>query len=431
MRRGDVSGRVVITGLGVVAPNGVGLEDFLRALRAGSSGIRHMSELAELGFACQVAGQPPVAEETWVQYFSPLERKTLKASGVMYGIMAGMEAWQDAGLLLPENKEQEPDWDSGCIMGAGLAGAEVMRDSTYLIDGKKVKRLGSTTVPQVMSSGVSAFLGGKLGLGNQVTTNASACSTGSESILLGYHRIRAGLAQRMLCGGCDSGGPYVWGGFDAMRVTNRKCNDRPGAASRPMSATAAGFVPGSGAGALLLESLESAQARGARIYAEVLGGAVNSGGQQQGGTMTAPNRAGIVRCIQGAIEEAGITAAEIDLVSGHLTSTMFDPIEIEQWCIALGRSGKDFPRVNSTKSLIGHCLSAAGAIESVALALELSQGFVHPSLNCEDLHPEIEKRIDPSCIPQKMRETKLDVVAKSSFGFGDVNSCVLFGKYKS
>jgi 3-oxoacyl-(acyl-carrier-protein) synthase len=422
--------RIVITGMGVVAPNAIGLADFTQALREGRSGIQHHPQLADLKFGCQIGGLPPVDEEIKSRYFSPLELRSLKATGIMYGLMAGIDAWQDAGLQDPEGKDSPPDWQSACFFGAGLAGAEVVRDAAYHIDQQQVKRLGSTTVPQVMSSGVSAFLGGRLGLGNQVMTNASACSTGTESILLAYRHLQLGLADRVLCGSCDSGGPYVWGGFDAMRVMTRKFNEQPEAGSRPLSATASGFVPGSGAGALVLETLASAQKRGARIYAEVLGGAINSGGQQQGGTMTAPNRLGIIRCIQDAMQQAGITAREIDAISGHLTSTMFDPIEVEQWTIALERSGMDFPYISSLKSMIGHCLSAAGAIESVAVVLELVHSFLHPSLNCEDLHPEVSKLIDPDRIPQQMIETPLNIIAKSSFGFGDVNSCVLFKKYE-
>lgn len=430
MQARNQENRVVVTGMGVVAPNGVGLPDFEQALRAGTSGIRFIPKLEELKFGCQIGGVPPLDETTKTKYFSPLELRYLKATGIIYGIIAGVSAWEDADLPIPAKKEEEPDWDGGCIFGAGFSGAEAVRDATYLVDQQNVRRLGSTTVPQVMYSGVSAYLGGRLGLGNQVTTNAAACSTGTESILMAAERIRMGYAERMLCGGCDSGGPYVWSGFDAMRVTKRRSNDQPTTASRPLSATAAGFVPGSGAGALVLESLTSAEARGARIYAEILGGAINSGGQQQGGTMTAPNKKGIVRCIQQALNNAGVKAQEIDAISGHLTSTMFDPFEVEQWSLALDRSGSNFPYISSLKSLIGHCLSAAGAIESVAVILELYRGFLHPSINCEDLHPEVAKLIDADCIPQKtLIKEDLQIIAKSSFGFGDVNSCVLFGKY--
>jgi 3-oxoacyl-(acyl-carrier-protein) synthase len=271
-----------------------------------------------------------------------------------------------------------------------------------------------------------------LGLGNQVSSNSAACATGTEALLLAYERIASGKAERMLAGACNSHGPYAWGGFDSMRVLNRQSNDAPERASRPMSATAAGFVPGSGAGALLLESLESARRRGARIYAELLGGALNSGGHRQGGSMTAPNPQGVLRCIGLALENAGVRPEEVDLISGHLTATMGDPLEVNYWSQALKREGKEFPYINSLKSMVGHCLGASGAIECVAAVLQLAHQKVHPSINCEDIHPDIETLISPDCIPQKaISPKKLDVVAKSSFGFGDVNACVLFRRWGS
>ncbi|NNC69637.1 MAG: beta-ketoacyl-[acyl-carrier-protein] synthase family protein, partial [Flavobacteriaceae bacterium] len=275
----------------------------------------------------------------------------------------------------------------------------------------------------------SAYLGGMLGLGNQVTTNSSACSTGTEAILLGLERIQAGKAKRMLVGSANGHGPYVWGAFDAMRVMTYKHNHEPQKGSRPMSASATGFVPGSGAGALVLESLESAQERNATIYAEVLGGAVNSGGQRNGGTMTAPNSAAVKRCLVAAIENAGIHANDIDLINGHLTATAKDPTEIHNWVSALERKGKDFPYIQSLKSMIGHCLAAAGSIESVAAIIQLNQGFIFPSLNCEDLHPEIESMIDTDKLALNVMNKELNIIAKASFGFGDVNACVLFKKY--
>lgn len=416
--------------MGVVAPNAVGLTDFKTALKQGKSGIRFIEKLQQLKFSCQIGGVPPVTAAQKQQYFSELELKRLKANGVIYGCMAGIDAWKDAGLPTSNKKTGEADWNSGCIMGAGLASAEAIRYAMYMIDDLKTRRLGSTITQQTMSSGVSAYLGGMLGLGNQVTTNASACSTGTEAIIMGAERIRLGKAKRMLCGGCDSTGAYVWAGFDAMRVLNRRGNDTPEKASRPMSATATGFVPGGGAGALLLEELESALARGAKIYAEVLGGFTNSGGQRNSGSMTAPNPKGIERCIWGALADAKIGGEEIDAISGHLTATMFDSGEVATWAKALERKGRDFPYINSLKSLIGHCLSAAGAIEAVAAVLQLEGNFLHASANCEDLHPEIAAVVAPKKIPQSFQKVDLNIFASSSFGFGDVNSCVIFKKFK-
>nr|WP_314835705.1 beta-ketoacyl-[acyl-carrier-protein] synthase family protein [uncultured Flavobacterium sp.] len=421
--------RVVITGLGVVAPNGVGLTAFTHAIKNGISGIKHDSELERLQFYCQIAGKPDVSNELALQYFSELELRNFNSSGILYGVIAGIDAWKDADLTL-EIKE-EPDWDSGTIFGTGTSGIEKFRESIYKIDDFQTRRLGSTAVAQTMNSGVSAYLGGKLGLGNQVSTNSSACTTGTESVLMAYERIKSGQAKRILAGSTSDSGPYIWGGFDAMKVCTFKHNEAPEQGSRPMSVSASGFVPSSGAGALVLEDLETALGRGARIYAEVLGGNINSGGQRGLGTMTAPNPTAVQKCIKSAVANAGIVANDIDAINGHLTATSKDSLEIQNWSEALGRSGIDFPYINSLKSLVGHCLSGAGSIESVASVLQLHHGFIFPNINCADLHPEITALIDQSRIPQQLIEKELNIIVKASFGFGDVNGCVVFKKFKN
>lgn len=419
--------RVVITGLGIVAPNGVGLPAFTYAIQNGISGISHVTELERLQFSCQIAGKPEISTELSLQYFTELELRNFNSSGILYGVIAGIDAWKDAGLSMEIN--DEPDWDSGTIFGTGTSGIDKFRESIYKIDELQTRRLGSTAVAQTMNSGVSAYLGGKLGLGNQVTTNSSACTTGTESILMAYERIKLGQAKRILAGSTSDSGPYIWGGFDAMKVCTFKHNDTPEQGSRPMSATASGFVPGSGAGALVLEDLESALARGAKIYAEVLGGNINSGGQRGGGTMTAPNATAVKRCITEALKNANVDPIEIDTINGHLTATAKDGLEIQNWCEALHLNGDNFPYINSLKSMVGHCLSASGSVESVASVLQLHHGFIFPNINCEDLHPEITAIIGESRIPQQLIIKELNIVAKASFGFGDVNACVLFKKY--
>jgi 3-oxoacyl-(acyl-carrier-protein) synthase len=180
---------------------------------------------------------------------------------------------------------------------------------------------------------------------------------------------------------------------------------------------------------LLLEDLETALARGARIYAEVAGGAVNSGGQRMGGSMTAPNPEGVKRCIRAAVADAGIDLAQVDAINGHLTATYADPMEVKNWAEALERTPDSFPYINSTKSMIGHCLGAAGAIECVASVLQVYRGFLHPSINCEDVHPDIVPYA--SKIPQSCMEfPELKHLAKAGFGFGDVNSCLIFKKWE-
>lgn len=376
-------------------------------------------------FSCQIGGMPEISEELKRNYFTDLQLKNFNSSGILYGMIAGMDAWKHAGLDI---KTEEVDFDAGTIFGVGTLGVDKYRESIHLIDAGKTRRLGSTSVQQTMSSGVSAYLGGKLGLGNIVTSNSSACTTGTEAIALAYDRIKAGKAKRMLAGSTSDGGPYVWAGFDAMRILPYGFNDNPVQGSQPMSATASGFVPGCGAGALVLETLESAEARGATIYAEIIGSAINSGGQRNGGSMTAPNPVAVQKCITDALHDAGISGKVIDAINGHLTATTKDAEEITNWSKALEREGSDFPFINSLKGMTGHCLSASGSIEAVATVLQLHKGFLFPNVNCEEIHPDILKVIDTECIPRKRKYVTLNCVAKASFGFGDVNACLIFKK---
>lgn len=422
-----MNNRVVITGLGVVAPNGVGLAEFNEAIQNGTSGIQFHQHLKDIGFSCCIGGIPRVSEDKIAEYLTPLQLRGFNSTSILYGIISAIDAYKDAGFSVDEKSKL--DYDSGIIFGTGTSGIEKFRESIYKIDDQNVRRLGSTSVVQTMSSGISAYLGGILGFGNQVTTNSSACTTGTEAILLGFDRIKSGKAKRMLVGSSSDSSLYSWGGFDAMRVMTYKHNKSPEKGSRPMSASASGFVPGSGGGALVLESLESALARKATIYAEVLGGNVNSGGQRNGGTLTAPNAEAVQKCISKALVNANISADKIDVINGHLTATSKDALEIENWTRALQRKKNGFPYINSLKSQVGHCLAASGAIESVASVLQIKHQFVFPNINCEDVHPEILELISEDKIPQKRIKKEINILAKASFGFGDVNACVIFKKY--
>ncbi|MEI8092663.1 MAG: beta-ketoacyl-[acyl-carrier-protein] synthase family protein [Spirochaetales bacterium] len=419
--------RVVITGLGVIAPNGHGLADFEAALRAGKSGIRFVPKLQELKFACQVGGIPENLEEIKKKYFSEDLLLAMNES-MLYAGIAALDCWRDAGLPEPSADENSVDWDTGAILGTGIGGADTLCGRVGPgTDAGNVRRLGSTMVEQAMASAVSARIGGILGLGGQVYTNSSACTTGTEAVINAYFHIKEGRAKRMLAGGAEGSSPYIWAGFDAMRVLGKSHNDTPEKASRPMSASTAGFIPGSGSGILMLESLESAKARGAKIYGEILGGHVNSGGQRGKGSMTAPNPVGVRKCIQAALDNAGIKGSQIDVINGHLTGTMADPMEVENWKVALGVEPDQIPLINGTKSMIGHALGAAGGIECVAAVLQLKKGFIHGSINCEDLHTALVPY--ESRIVRKTIDKSFTILAKASFGFGDVNGCVLFKKY--
>lgn len=421
-----MSRRVVITGLGVVSPNGIGVPDFLNSIRNGVSGIRFMPEYEQLNFNCQVTGLPEFELSHIKNYIPEVALNGLKAISIGYGIKAALDAWADAGDTADS---PQPRWETGCIFGSSVGDTAVVKNVINRVDARESKKLGSRVVEQIMNSGVTAYISGRLGLANRVTTNSSACATGTQAILMGYELIKHGLAKRMLVGSTEHVDSYIFGTFDSMRVLARKFNQFPEQASRPMSASAGGFVPGSGAGALVLEDLDFALERNAPIYAEIRGGSSNSGGQRSGGTMTAPGAGGIVRCITDALTDSGISGRQIDLICGHLTATHADILEVQNWGQALDRKGNDFPLINSLKSMIGHCLSAAGSIEAVAVVLQLMHQFVHPNLNLEDPHPEILKLISTDKLPTTMMKKEINTIAKANFGFGDINTCLIFSKY--
>lgn len=424
-----MSKRVVITGLGVISPNGSGLVEFEEAIRNGKSGITYDQTMIELNSSCHITGRPTFDEDKLRQLlpsglYSKLENRAIK-----FACLAGAEAWKDAGLDFTPNNEN-PDWDSGMIFGVGaLAMGEFIRDKINLGYERGPRKIGSRMVEQTMNSGAMTYLNKIIGLGNLVASNSNACSTGTEAAILGYERILAGKAKRMLCGSTESEGWIIWGAFDGMRILCSKFNDAPEKGSRPMAADAAGLVPGAGAGAYVLEDLDSALERGARIYGEIVAGQVTNGGLRNGGSITAANSDATERAIKKSLDEANIDGDDIDLICGHLTSTIGDPREIATWKRALNRTKENFPTINTLKSMTGHCLGASGSIEMVATVLQLHKQFIHPNINIETLHPEIVSLIGTEPVTDRLIERDITYVIKANLAFGDSNSCLIFKKW--
>jgi 3-oxoacyl-(acyl-carrier-protein) synthase len=430
--------RVVITGVGAVAPNGVGLAAYREALKAGKSGISFQEELKKLNFIAQIGGTPPIDEDAILKILPEADYHKL-SEAMIYAAIAGVECARMSGVeidLLKGYNQSPVDWETGAIIGCGIGGMDTifnelgptLGEAESQDPGRGTLPMGADIVPKVMNSSVSVTVGKFLGVGGQVTSNSSACNTGTEAVFEAWKHIQLGFSESMYAGGAEGTHYGIWAGFDAMRdVLCSKFNDFPEKGSQPMGAGACGFVPAGGAGILRLETLEHARKRGATILAELLGAYCNSGGQRDGGTMTFPNAEGVARCIQKVIKMSGVDPKQIDLINGHLTSTTADPREVGSWRKALGLPDDKFPLIQSTKSMIGHTLGAAGALESVAVVDQLVNGYVHPSINSENVHPEI-RPIERS-IPHKLAERSLQYVIKASFGFGDVNGCLLFKKW--
>jgi 3-oxoacyl-[acyl-carrier-protein] synthase II len=271
-----------------------------------------------------------------------------------------------------------------------------------------------------MSSAVSANIGGLLGLGGQVTTNSSACSTGAEAIANAFWIIKEGRSKRMLAGAAEGMSQYTWATFDGMRVLARGFNEVPTKASRSMSASANGFVPGAGSGMLMLESLESAEARGAKIYAEVIGYGANGDAYHM--TAPSPEGEGAARCMALALKDAGIPPQAVDHINAHGTSTEYNDInETQAIKKVFGERAYKIP-VSSTKSMTGHLLGAAGAVEGIYSVLALKEGIIPPTINYENPDPQC----DLDYVPNRARKADIRVVLSNSFGFGGTNACVIF-----
>lgn len=416
--------RVVVTGVGVLAPNGAGRQAFTAALRSASSGITQVALMREAGMACQVAGLPVDFAAAAAAFFEPHELQALDRTTAL-ATVAALQCWCDGGFAVPAEGDLEVDWDTGVIFGAGMPGIQSITDVLVpRVQERQIRRLGSSAPQRCMASGAPALISGLLGIGGTAFAVSSACASGSQAIALGFDAIRRGDCVRVLAGGADADSVHAWAGFDAMKLLARHHNDAPERASRPMSASASGFVPAAGGCFLLLEHRDAARAREARVYAELSGVAFNAGGHRNGGSMTAANPEGIQRCIHGALRRANVQGNQIDLINGHLTGTQADVSEVSGWAHALGLNPNQMPPVQATKGLIGHSLGAAGAIESAAAVLQIADGFIHANRNCEDLHPALQAYRDACSLERQDRPVAH--VAKASFGFGDVNTCLVF-----
>ncbi|WP_447640363.1 MULTISPECIES: beta-ketoacyl-[acyl-carrier-protein] synthase family protein [Chitinophagaceae] len=429
--------RVVITGIGVVSALGNNRQRFLHSLMQGYSNVKYYPHLKELAFHCCVASLPDLPEADQAVFTRTYRLTKLKSTGILYGCMAAVEAWADAGLEVRDKKDIVPYWESGCIFGSSSNGVEPIRDGIMFTDKGDYHKMGGRTAQQSMNSGVSAYIGGILGLGNQVTTNASEGATGTESILEAYRRIKRGQAKRMVAGSSEGNSPYLFGAYDGLLAEGSTyalatgMNDSPDAASCPLSTRAAGFVPGAGSGALVLEDLRTARKRGAHIYAEVLGGYANCGAMSECLSVLHHSRTAMEECIGTSLAHAKVDSGQITLVSGDLSGSVNDLNEIAAWSRALSRKGKDFPFLNAPKSILGHGLTASGAMESVACVLQLSNAFVHANRSSRPLLPGIGQWVAASRIPQKTKKNiPVDIIAKLSLGLGDINTCIILKKWK-
>jgi 3-oxoacyl-(acyl-carrier-protein) synthase len=424
MNKPNNSRRVVITGMGVVSPIGNNLADFTYSLANSISGISFIPELKKNNFRCQVGGLCKITNDELKEISIRLKIPIISRSTLLL-TKAAIEALINSGLdkLIETGNTSDIDIIIGSTTGPGdLWGENIIP----MVDTSQHLKLGSYAFEQIIHSSPAAMLSGLIGSNGRVISNSLACAGSTEAIAMAYKMIKNDNKNLIIAGGTEAYSKYYWATMDAMRITNPNYNSNPEKASRPLSASARGFVPAEGSGILILEEYNHAIERGAKIFAEIIGENTNCGGQRNGGSMTASNPIMLEKCIKDAIISSGIKPKAIDYISGHLTGTKADIVEINAWKNVMSSETKHFPFVNSLKSLMGHAIGAAGVIETIAAVIQIKEEFIHASINCEDLNPDIETLISSEKI---VRETKHNIkiryFAKANFGFGDVNSCLI------
>ncbi len=407
-----VTRRVVVTGLGLITPLGTGVEKAWKALCDGKSGIVRITRFDPTGYPCQIAGE--------VTDFDPtcyIEKKEIKKMDtfIHFAVGASQMAVDDAGLKVTgENADR-----IGVYIGAGIGGLPGIEHYHNILQQKGPDRVSPFFIPMVIINLASGQAAIRLGAKGPNSCAVTACATGNNCIGDAFRIIQRGEADVMLAGGTEAAlTPLCVAGFAAARALSRRNND-PARASRPFDRDRDGFVLGEGAGVLVLEELETARRRGARIYCELVGYAMNSDAYH----ITAPpdDGEGAVRCMELAIKDAGISKDEIGYINAHATSTMADAIETRAIKQVFGERAYRIP-ISSTKSMTGHLLGAAGGVEAVFSVLAMHRGIIPPTINLE--HPDTECDLD--YVPGRSREATVRVALSNSFGFGGVNACLLF-----
>ncbi len=408
--------RVVVTGLGLVTPLGTGVERNWERLLSGRSGVRSITRFDSAGFPVRIAGEVPDFEP---ERF--IERRDLKKmdSFIQYAVAAAQMAVDDGALPVPLAEPER----TGVIVGVGMGGIASVEESFTLLVSGNLRRLSPFFIPRLIPNMAAGYVAIRFGARGPNYATTSACASGAHAVGEAFTLIRDGRQDVMLTGGTEA--PICQlgvGGFAAMRALATGFNEDPEHASRPFDARREGFVIAEGAGMLLLEELEHARRRGARIYAELLGYGANCDAYHM--TQPAPEGAGAAECMTLALADADLAPDSVEYVNAHGTGTPFND---EAETLAIKRVfAAHAPRlaVSSTKSMTGHMLGAAGAIEAGYTVLALANGVLPPTMNLEEPDPAC----DLDYVPQRARRAPVRVALSNSFGFGGTNVSLAFGR---
>ncbi|MEW6419008.1 MAG: beta-ketoacyl-ACP synthase II [Nitrospirota bacterium] len=409
--------RVVITGVGMITPLGLGIEDSWNNLIAGISGIRRITHFDSSKFPTQIAGE--------IGGFNPedyIELKEIKKMDrfIHLAIAAAKMAIDDSGLRITDKNAERV----GVIVGSGIGGLGTIEYYHSVLLEKGPRRITPFFIPMLVINLAAGQISIKFGAKGPNSAVATACATGSHSIGDAFKIIQRGEADVMIAGGTESViTPLGIGGFNAMKALSTR-NDEPEKASRPFDIDRDGFVMGEGAGIVILESIESAMDRGAKIYAEIVGYGMTADAYHI--TAPSPGGEGATRCMAIALRNGGVNPSEVDYINAHGTSTKYgDELESNAIKTVFGEHAHKVA-VSSTKSMTGHLLGAAGGVEAIISILSIYNDIVPPTINLDNPDPEC----DLDYVPYKSRRMTVNYALSNSFGFGGTNACLLFKKFE-
>jgi 3-oxoacyl-[acyl-carrier-protein] synthase II len=409
--------RVVITGLGLVTPLGIGVEQTWAALCAGKSGVAEITRFDTSEYQTKIAAE--------VKDFHPEDFMPKKDAGrvepfIAFALAAARMAIEDSGLVINSANESRV----GTITGCGLGGLRFMEDTVLRVSEQGPKRVSPFFIPMMignMAPGMISILFGAKGPNSSIAT---ACAAGAHAVGNSYRLIQSGAADAMITGGTEAViSPSCIAGFNAMKALSTR-NDAPEKASRPFDRDRDGFVVGEGGGILILEDLDHALARNARIYAEVIGYGMSGDGYHM--TSPAPDGNGAVRCMRAAIEDAGLDYQQIDYINAHGTSTELNDLYESRAIKTVFKEYAHSLAVSSTKSMTGHLLGGAGGVETVFTALVVDNDLIPPTINYENQSEEC----DLDYVPNTARQATVTNAMTNSFGFGGTNATLILSKYK-
>ncbi|MBM4135608.1 MAG: beta-ketoacyl-ACP synthase II [Nitrospira sp.] len=410
--------RVVVTGIGLVTPLGIGVKTSWENLIQGKPGIRKITQFDTTAFQTQIAGE--VEGFNPEDYIEPKEVKKMDRF-IHFAIAAAQMAMDDSGLKISDGNAERV----GVIVGSGIGGLIAIEHYHSILLEKGPKRISPFFIPMLIINLASGQISMKHGAKGPNSAVATACATGNHAIGDAYKIIQRGDADVMIAGGAEAViTPLGIGGFNAMKALSTR-NHEPEKASRPFDVDRDGFVMGEGAGIMILDSLENALNRGAKIYAEIIGYGMTADAYHI--TSPAPGGEGAARCMAIALRDAGIQPSEVDYINAHGTSTKSgDELESNAIKTVFGEHAYKIA-ISSTKSMTGHLLGAAGGAEAVISILSIYNDIVPPTINLDNPDPEC----DLDYVPYKAREMTVNCALTNSFGFGGTNACLLFKKYKS